>query len=79
MARRGCLLGMAMRMASRTMLAIDGCWRRTAYDPPGVEIHHDGQVQPALLRADIGDVGYPSAIGLDDGELPLQDIRIQYM
>ena len=34
-----------------------------ADDAPGVEVEHDGQVQPALCRPDIADVGSPFLVG----------------
>ena len=40
-----------------------------ADDAPGVEVEHDGQVQPALCRPDIADVGSPFLVGCLGGEV----------
>ena len=40
-----------------------------ANDAPGVEVEHDGQVQPALCRPDIADVGSPFLVGCLGGEV----------
>jgi hypothetical protein len=39
---------------------------------PGEQVNDDGQVQPAFMRADVGDVGHPALIWLADVELALQ-------
>lgn len=36
------------------------------------QIDHHGQVRPALMGADVGDIGHPRLIGLRHGELALQ-------
>ena len=36
---------------------------RPAHDPSAERIQDDGQVQPALPRADVGDVREPDAVG----------------
>ena len=41
------------------------------------QIHDDGQIQPALPRPDVGDVGHPGLVGRRGGELSLQEIRDQ--
>jgi hypothetical protein len=44
-------------------------------DASRIEVHHHGQVEPALPRADVGDVGHPHLIRLLDRELSLQLVR----
>ncbi len=54
---------------------------RPADHPPCVQIQHLGQVMPATLRPDIGDVATPHLVGALDSELavqPVRDIRALY-
>ena len=46
-----------------------------ADDAPGVEVEHDGQVQPALCRPDIADVGSPFLVGCLGGEVLVEKVR----
>ena len=46
-----------------------------ADDAPGVEVEHDGQVQPALCRPDIADVGSPFLVGCRGGEVLVEKVR----
>ena len=48
------------------------------HDPAREQIHDDGQVEPALPRADVGDVGDPGGVWPRGGELSLQEIRDQH-
>ena len=45
------------------------------HDPAREQIHDDGQAEPALPRANVGDIGHPSRVWPRGGELPLQEIR----
>jgi hypothetical protein len=47
------------------------------YDHAREQIHDDGQVEPALLRPDVGDVGDPGLVGPRRRESSLQEIRDQ--
>ena len=49
--------------------------RGPADDAPGVEVEHDGQVQPALCRPDIADVGSPFLVGCLGGEVLVEKVR----
>lgn len=40
-----------------------------AYNPPGEQIHDDGQIQPTLFGPNAGDISRPNPIGLIDGKL----------
>ena len=48
-----------------------------AHDQAREQIHDDGQVEPALPRPNVGDVGHPGLVWPRRGELPLQEIRDQ--
>lgn len=52
--------------------------RRPTHDRPRVEIHDNGQVQPALPCANVGYICDPGAIRPSYRELALQHIRNQY-
>ena len=41
------------------------------------QIHDDGQVEPALPRPNVGDIGHPGLVWPRHGELSLQEIRDQ--
>ena len=58
-------------------LARQGRFHRPADDFARIQIHNHCQVQPALPRADIGDVGNPGAVRCVDAELPIEPIRRQ--
>ena len=47
------------------------------HDQTREEVHNDGQVEPALPRPNVGDVGHPGRVGPRGGELSLQEIRDQ--
>ena len=42
---------------------------------PGVEVENDSQVQPALCRPDIADVGGPFPVGGLGGEVLVEEVR----
>lgn len=44
--------------------ALQPITRCPANDPPRVEVEHDREVEPALRRPDVGDIGAPLAIPL---------------
>ncbi len=48
-----------------------------AHNAAGVEVHHDGQIEPAFPRADIRDVGDPGAVRSMNGKSSLQCIGRQ--
>ena len=48
---------------------------RPANHVTGEEIDNHRQIQPALLGADISNIGDPDLIGPDNGKLPLHTIR----
>ena len=41
----------------------------------GVQVHHDGQIEPAFPRGHVGDVGDPRSVWLLNGKTALQHIR----
>ena len=48
-----------------------------ANNSAGVEVHHDGQIEPAFPRADIRDVGDPGVVRSVNGKSSLQGIGRQ--
>jgi hypothetical protein len=48
---------------------------RPANDPAAVEVHHRGQIQPALPRPDVGDVGRPEPVRFAWMEVTLDQVR----
>jgi hypothetical protein len=56
-------------------LLIEGGSHSPADDAPGVEIEHNGQMQPALPGADRRDIRDPALIGRRSGEVAPQSIR----
>jgi hypothetical protein len=59
-------------------VAVQGRGRCPADDLPREEIHHHGQVQPALPCPNVRDVRDPRLVSTGHGELPLQEIRDQH-
>lgn len=55
-------------------LRIDRLGHRPAHDAAARQIHHRGQIQPALARGDIGYVRHPRSIGLPAVEATIQDV-----
>jgi len=55
--------------------AVNRGTRRPADDQTREQIHDDREVEPALPRADVGDIGDPGGVWPRGGELPLQEIR----
>lgn len=53
-------------------IGVDARAHAPADDLAREQVQHHGQVQPALVRADVGDVGHPGLVGLLDLELALQ-------
>lgn len=47
---------------------------RPTHDLPVKQIEHDGQVQPAFFRPEIGDIRCPDLIGFRRREIPLQQV-----
>jgi hypothetical protein len=56
-------------------LAVNGRPGSPPDDQPREEIHDDGQIEPALPRADVRDVRHPGRIGACRGKSTLQEIR----
>src|SRR5229473_8192668 len=48
---------------------------RPADDLAAVEVHDRGQIEPALISLDVGDVGEPDPVRRGGGEVPLEQIR----
>ena len=48
---------------------------RPADDPAAVQVHDGGQIEPALISLDVGDVGQPDSVRRGGGEVPLEQIR----
>src|SRR5204863_2070863 len=46
-----------------------------ADDPTAVQVHDGGEVEPALIGLDVGDVGEPYLIWCGSGEAALQQVR----
>jgi hypothetical protein len=47
---------------------------RPSNDLSREEIHDHGQIEPALPRANVSDVGDPHRVGPEDVEIPLEKI-----
>ena len=58
-------------------LAVNGWSRRPADNPAREQIHDDGQVEPALPRPNVGDIGDPGLVSPRHRELPLQEVGDQ--
>src|SRR5262245_46877220 len=58
-------------------LTVDRGIRGPAYDLSREQIHHHGEIEPALPGPNVGNIGDPSLVGSCDGELPLQDVGNQ--
>jgi len=82
----GSLIGMNQRAARSSPadrhqhrveyeLAMNGRAGSPAYDQSREQIHDDGEVEPALPGADVGDIRHPCRVGPRGGELSLQQIR----
>src|SRR6202790_1657966 len=48
---------------------------RPADDLAAVQIHDGGQIEPALIGLDVGDVGEPDPVRCGGGEVPLEQVR----
>src|SRR6266404_7688886 len=48
---------------------------RPADDLAAVQVHDGGQIEPALIGLDVGDVGEPDPVRRGDGEVALEQIR----
>src|SRR5207302_6416778 len=48
---------------------------RPADDLSAVQIHHGGQIEPALIGLDVGDVGEPNPVRRGGYEVALEQIR----
>src|ERR1700726_4248227 len=48
---------------------------RPADDLAAVEVHDRGQIEPALIGLDVGDVGEPDPVRRGGGEVALKQIR----
>jgi hypothetical protein len=48
---------------------------RPADDPAAVEVHNGGQIEPALIGLDIGDVGEPDPVRRSGGEVAVDQVR----
>src|SRR5882672_5614737 len=49
--------------------------RRPADDLAAVQVHDGGQIEPALIGLDIGDVGEPDPVRRSGGEVAVEQIR----
>src|SRR6266545_1538250 len=66
-------IGRLQRLADQ--VGLDPFAHRPADDAAAGQIHHHSQIQPALKRADIGDVGEPGAIDTPTVEPSCEDVR----
>src|SRR3984893_14578413 len=48
---------------------------RPADDLAAVQVHDGGQIEPALIGLDVGDVGEPDPVRRGDGEAPREKMR----
>src|SRR5258707_14445143 len=48
---------------------------RPADDLAAVQVHDGGQIEPALIGLDVGDVGEPDPVRRGDGEVPIEQVR----
>src|ERR1700757_4382091 len=48
---------------------------RPADDLAAVEVHDRGQIKPALISLDVGDVGEPDPVGPGGDEVALEQVR----
>src|SRR3954468_4759073 len=47
---------------------------RPADDPPAVQVHDGGQIEPSLAGLDIGDIGEPDPVQRGGGEVAIEQI-----
>lgn len=66
---RGRLRAMAILSASSASSAVILGPHRPAHHPARPCVHHDRQVEPALMGADVGDVGEPRLVGAIGAEV----------
>lgn len=62
----------------KSQLGVNAAARGPANYWPGIQVDQRSQVQPALVRSDIRDVGDPGGIGFTDFQLLLQQVRRNY-
>jgi len=48
---------------------------RPADDPAAVQIHDGGQIEPALIGLDVGDIGEPDPVRRSGAEVALEQVR----
>src|SRR5258708_37196393 len=48
---------------------------RPADNPATMQVHDGGQIEPALIGLDVGDVGEPDAVRRGSYEVPIQQVR----
>lgn len=48
---------------------------RPADNPAAVQIHDGGQVEPALIGLDVGDIGQPDLVRSSGDEVAIEQIR----
>src|SRR6516165_4251782 len=48
---------------------------RPAYNPAAVQIHDGGQIEPALIGLDVGDIGQPDLVRSSGDEVAVEQIR----
>src|ERR1700724_3462320 len=48
---------------------------RPADNPAAVKVHDGGQIEPALIGLDVGDVGEPDGVRRGSDEVPIQQVR----
>src|SRR5260370_31047757 len=48
---------------------------RPADNLAGEEVHHHGEIEPALICLDVGDIGEPDPVGRGGGEVPIEQVR----
>src|SRR3989449_3302634 len=70
----GLAVGEGHRQRLDGELPRDPIAQRTADDPAREEVQDDDQVQPALTRPEVRDVGHPGHVLGRDRELPIEDV-----
>src|SRR4029077_5083981 len=66
---------MAIAKAAKWQLGAQMIRHRPADDLAAVEVHDRGQIKPALISLDVGDVGEPDPVWRGGDEVALKQVR----
>ena len=81
-------IGMVRQGISRRLALVQGLLQRIqhevrlhaatdppAHDTPGVHVHHEGHIEPALPGGDVGEVRHPQLVGAAGMEVPVDVVQ----